>query len=232
MGWTFPAPGHGHFGSGAGIPPRDFPGGQRPGLNPASGRIIYGNRHFPDRGGSHHALSQRGLGALQWHCQLHSGRIDPAAMFLSLGALFVLFGVVFTEFLIDHWWFQSLVYGPPAGGCLYQSGYSHLPGFHPAEPEWLPGESGQDDHSASWRGYRLYTARVSGSRAGHQGSPAQTSDLVQGGNCCHGTFAGTRPGGSKWAYAGNHGAPSRTRPAIALNLISKAHKTSFGRRPR
>ena len=34
-----------------------------------------------------------------------------AAMFLSLGALYVLLGVVFTEFLVDHWWFQSLGYG-------------------------------------------------------------------------------------------------------------------------
>jgi uncharacterized protein len=34
-----------------------------------------------------------------------------AAMFLSLGALYVLLGVVFTEFLVDEWWFQSLGYG-------------------------------------------------------------------------------------------------------------------------
>jgi len=34
-----------------------------------------------------------------------------AATFLSLGALYVLFGLVFTEFLVDDWWFQSLGYG-------------------------------------------------------------------------------------------------------------------------
>jgi len=33
------------------------------------------------------------------------------ATFLSLGALYVLFGLVFTEFLVDDWWFQSLGYG-------------------------------------------------------------------------------------------------------------------------
>ena len=33
------------------------------------------------------------------------------ATFLSIGALYVLFGLVFTEFLVDEWWFQSLGYG-------------------------------------------------------------------------------------------------------------------------
>ena len=33
------------------------------------------------------------------------------ATFLSLGALYLLFGLVFTEFLVDDWWFQSLGYG-------------------------------------------------------------------------------------------------------------------------
>jgi hypothetical protein len=51
-----------------------------------SGRILYGNRHFPDRGVPDHALSQLGLGALQRHCQLNSGRVDQAAM-AALGAL-------------------------------------------------------------------------------------------------------------------------------------------------
>ena len=34
-----------------------------------------------------------------------------AATFLSLGALYVLFSLVFTDFLVDEWWFQSLGYG-------------------------------------------------------------------------------------------------------------------------
>jgi uncharacterized protein len=34
------------------------------------------------------------------------------ATFLSLGVLYVLFALIFTDFLVDVWWFQSLGYGP------------------------------------------------------------------------------------------------------------------------
>jgi uncharacterized membrane protein (UPF0182 family) len=34
-----------------------------------------------------------------------------AGTFLVIGGLYVLFGVVFTDFLVDEWWFQSLGYG-------------------------------------------------------------------------------------------------------------------------
>ena len=34
-----------------------------------------------------------------------------AAAFLSLGALYVLLGLIFTDFLVNVWWFQSLGYG-------------------------------------------------------------------------------------------------------------------------
>jgi len=33
-----------------------------------------------------------------------------AATLLSLGALCVLFGLLFTDFLVDEWWFRSLGY--------------------------------------------------------------------------------------------------------------------------